>query len=131
VARGLHLLSGQPGRNPLRPRSGAGADHLSQPGALDRRVPRLGQAGHEARRRAGPPQLPSYGRGRLLGGRMTKPQVVNAFTAALESDADDPPGYRPHEARIGPLLGATMLGATIYELEPGNSNCPYHYEYGN
>jgi uncharacterized cupin superfamily protein len=29
------------------------------------------------------------------------------------------------------LLGSEALGATIYELEPGNSNCPYHYEYGN
>jgi uncharacterized cupin superfamily protein len=24
-----------------------------------------------------------------------------------------------------------MLGATIYELEPGQSVCPYHYEHGN
>lgn len=24
-----------------------------------------------------------------------------------------------------------MIGATLYELEPGNSNCPYHYEYAN
>jgi uncharacterized cupin superfamily protein len=24
-----------------------------------------------------------------------------------------------------------MLGGTIYELGPGQSNCPYHYEYGN
>jgi uncharacterized cupin superfamily protein len=24
-----------------------------------------------------------------------------------------------------------MVGATIYELEAGQSNCPYHYEYGN
>jgi len=24
-----------------------------------------------------------------------------------------------------------MLGATVYELPPGQSNCPYHYEYGN
>jgi uncharacterized cupin superfamily protein len=24
-----------------------------------------------------------------------------------------------------------MLGGSVYELPPGQSNCPYHYEYGN
>ncbi len=24
-----------------------------------------------------------------------------------------------------------MLGGTVYELSPGQSSCPYHYEYGN
>jgi uncharacterized cupin superfamily protein len=24
-----------------------------------------------------------------------------------------------------------MLGATVYDLPPGQSVCPYHYEYGN
>jgi uncharacterized cupin superfamily protein len=28
-------------------------------------------------------------------------------------------------------LGAAMLGGTIYDLPPGQSICPYHYEYGN
>jgi uncharacterized cupin superfamily protein len=34
-------------------------------------------------------------------------------------------------ARFGPSIGATMLGGSLYELPPGQSNCPYHYEYGN
>jgi uncharacterized cupin superfamily protein len=56
---------------------------------------------------------------------------VNLYDAELERDDDDPPGYEAGYLRLGPLLGSVDLGATIYELEPGNSNCPYHYEYGN
>jgi uncharacterized cupin superfamily protein len=55
----------------------------------------------------------------------------NLLAAELEYDSDDPENYRAGFARIGPHVGATMLGATIYELPPGQSNCPYHYEYGN
>ena len=51
--------------------------------------------------------------------------------AEPEYDADDPPGYRSGAARIRKHIGATMLGATIYELPEGQSICPYHYEYGN
>jgi uncharacterized cupin superfamily protein len=57
--------------------------------------------------------------------------VVNGLDVELEPGTDTPPGYRIRGARIGPLLGAQMLGATIYELDPGESVCPYHYEYGN
>jgi uncharacterized cupin superfamily protein len=56
---------------------------------------------------------------------------VNLYDADLEREDDDPPGYEAGYLRLGPLLGSVDLGATIYELEPGNSNCPYHYEYGN
>jgi uncharacterized cupin superfamily protein len=30
--------------------------------------------------------------------------------------------------RFGPRIGATKLGGTVYELDPGESVCPYHYE---
>jgi uncharacterized cupin superfamily protein len=56
---------------------------------------------------------------------------VNVFTAELQRDDDDPPGYEADFLTIGPLIGAARLGATIYLLGPGQSNCPYHYEYGN
>jgi uncharacterized cupin superfamily protein len=32
-------------------------------------------------------------------------------------------------ARFGPRLGASQLGASVYELPPGQAICPYHYEY--
>jgi uncharacterized cupin superfamily protein len=49
---------------------------------------------------------------------------VNVFTAELQHD-----GYEAGYLTIGPLIGAERLGATIYSLGPGQSNCPYHYEY--
>ena len=55
----------------------------------------------------------------------------NIFKAEVEHDVEDPDGYRGGGIRIAPLLGAAMLGATLYELPPGQAICPYHYEYGN
>ena len=55
---------------------------------------------------------------------------VNLNRLAVEHDAEDPEGYRSGYARLGPRLGADMLGATVYEIPPGQSICPYHYEYG-
>ncbi len=52
----------------------------------------------------------------------------NLFAAELEHDADDPDGYHAGYVKLGPPLGAEMLAGTIYELPPGQSNCPYHYE---
>ncbi|MGE5690677.1 MAG: cupin domain-containing protein [Pseudomonadota bacterium] len=57
---------------------------------------------------------------------------VNLHRAAFEGpNDDDPPGFRSRWARLGPSLGAEKLGATVYELPPGEAICPYHYEYPN
>jgi uncharacterized cupin superfamily protein len=56
---------------------------------------------------------------------------VNVFTGELQWDEDDPDGYTGGYHRFGGDIGGRMLGATIYELPEGQSNCPYHYEYGN
>ncbi len=40
-------------------------------------------------------------------------------------------GYRWRARMMGPVLGASMIGATLYELPPGQKSFPYHYEYGN
>jgi uncharacterized cupin superfamily protein len=53
---------------------------------------------------------------------------VNLFDAELQKDEDDAPGYELSYLRVGPPLGAQQLGLSIYELGPGNSICPYHYE---
>jgi uncharacterized cupin superfamily protein len=55
----------------------------------------------------------------------------NLDTGEVEFDESDPEGFRAGMARFGPSIGATMLGGSLYELPPGQSNCPYHYEYGN
>jgi uncharacterized cupin superfamily protein len=56
---------------------------------------------------------------------------VNVFTSDLRWDEGDPDGYTGGYYRFGDDIGAALLGATIYELPPNQSNCPYHYEYGN
>jgi uncharacterized cupin superfamily protein len=55
---------------------------------------------------------------------------VNLFDVAVQHDEADPPGYVCGYARIGPLVGAEQLGLSVYELPPGESICPYHYETG-
>jgi uncharacterized cupin superfamily protein len=56
---------------------------------------------------------------------------VNLFEVETRQDEGDPPGYETPYARVGPLIGASALGASIYVLNEGQSVCPDHYEYGN
>jgi uncharacterized cupin superfamily protein len=55
---------------------------------------------------------------------------ANLFSAQLEPGSERPDGFGFSFARLGPQLGATLVGATIYELPPGQTTFPYHYEYG-
>ena len=55
---------------------------------------------------------------------------INLFDVAVTKDEDDPEGYNTSYARVGPLIGAEKLGLSVYELPPGQSICPYHYETG-
>jgi uncharacterized cupin superfamily protein len=55
---------------------------------------------------------------------------VNLFSAEVKKDDDDPDGYHTSYVRVGPLIGASKLGLSVYELPPGQSICPYHYEIG-
>ncbi len=54
---------------------------------------------------------------------------INISSPTFEYDADDPEGFRSGMLRFGKLIGASRLGASVYELPPGQSICPYHYEY--
>lgn len=56
--------------------------------------------------------------------------TFNIFDAELTA-GDRPDGWNWNHARVGDAIGATKLGASIYELEPGNKSFPYHYEYPN
>ena len=55
----------------------------------------------------------------------------NLHAAEADYDESDPDDYRAGMARFGPAIGATKIGGTVYVLPPGQSICPYHYEYGN
>lgn len=57
------------------------------------------------------------------------PPHVNIARPRFIYDSDDPAGFRGGTFRFGPLLGAAQLGASVYELPPGQAVCPYHYEY--
>jgi uncharacterized cupin superfamily protein len=52
---------------------------------------------------------------------------VNVHEVAV-AGGGDPAGYQSRGARLGPDLGAARLGGTVYELDPGESICPYHWE---
>ena len=54
---------------------------------------------------------------------------INIATPEFQFDADDPPDFRAGMFRFGPALDAKQMGASVYELPPGEAVCPYHYEY--
>jgi uncharacterized protein YceH (UPF0502 family)/uncharacterized cupin superfamily protein len=56
---------------------------------------------------------------------------TNVLEIETGHDVGDPAGYETGYVRLGPIVGGKLLGATVYELPPGQSICPYHYEYGN
>jgi uncharacterized cupin superfamily protein len=56
--------------------------------------------------------------------------VFNLYAPEPKYDPSDPEGYRAGSDRFGPKIGAVQIGGTVYELPPGQSICPYHYEYG-
>jgi uncharacterized cupin superfamily protein len=52
----------------------------------------------------------------------------------FEPDFDtrhDRPGFTYGRARLGRQAGAERLGASLYELEPGQAQWPMHYHLGN
>lgn len=57
-------------------------------------------------------------------------QRVNIREPQFVYDESDPEGFRAGMFRFGPLVGASQLGTSVYELPPGQQVCPYHYEYG-
>lgn len=56
---------------------------------------------------------------------------VNLFELATQDRSERPAGYRSATVKVGPLVAAKALGASVYDLEPGESTAPYHYEHGN
>jgi uncharacterized cupin superfamily protein len=55
---------------------------------------------------------------------------VSISDPSFTYDPEDAEGFRAGMSRLGPDLGAKETGTTVYELPPGESVCPYHYEYG-
>jgi uncharacterized cupin superfamily protein len=55
--------------------------------------------------------------------------AFNLFDGKLQEDPNEPTGFCRRWQRFGATLGAELLGMSVYELAPGESVCPYHYEY--
>ena len=55
----------------------------------------------------------------------------NLHGATTETDGDEPDGYRSGANRFGKEIGASMIGGTVYDMDEGESVCPYHFEYGD
>jgi uncharacterized cupin superfamily protein len=54
----------------------------------------------------------------------------NVFDASFEYEGNEPEGYLAGEALgVGKLAGGSALAVRLYEARPGQSLCPYHYEY--
>jgi uncharacterized cupin superfamily protein len=53
---------------------------------------------------------------------------MNVFDVELQFDEGDPPGYHTAYVRTAPLLGGEKIAFNVFELPPGQSVCPYHYE---
>jgi uncharacterized cupin superfamily protein len=55
-------------------------------------------------------------------------QKANIARPQFHYDDEDPEGFRSGLLRLGPSLGAALVGTSVYELPPGQAICPYHYE---
>jgi uncharacterized cupin superfamily protein len=56
--------------------------------------------------------------------------LFNLFAEQDWDETNDRAGYEHKAAVIGKRLGADLLGATLYEVPPGEKTWPYHYELG-
>jgi uncharacterized cupin superfamily protein len=55
-------------------------------------------------------------------------QVFNLLSGETVAEPDMPAGFHQREAALRELLGGSMLGMSVYDLEPGEKTWPYHYE---
>jgi uncharacterized cupin superfamily protein len=56
--------------------------------------------------------------------------MANLFDPDFDTEHDRP-GFTYKRARLGRQAGSQRLGASLYELEPGQAQWPMHYHLGN
>ncbi len=56
--------------------------------------------------------------------------MPNIYKPSFE-DGERPEGFRSRRARIGYELGAELIGASFWELPPGEAAYPYHFHYSD
>jgi uncharacterized cupin superfamily protein len=55
-------------------------------------------------------------------------QVFNLLRGETAVEPDMPAGFHQREVALRELLGGSLLGMSVYDLEPGEKTWPYHYE---
>jgi len=60
---------------------------------------------------------------------MSELRKANVLGAAFAYDETDPAGYRSGVVQVDKAVGGEALAVKAFELPPGQSVCPYHYEY--
>jgi len=56
--------------------------------------------------------------------------MPNIFRPSFE-DGEKPEGFRAKRARLGYELGTELIGASLWEVPPGEAAYPYHYHYAD
>jgi uncharacterized cupin superfamily protein len=56
-------------------------------------------------------------------------EIVNLFAEEWDGGRDRP-GWQWKWLGVGDRLGADLIGASLYELAPGQKTFPYHFQYG-
>ncbi len=56
--------------------------------------------------------------------------MVNVHEPQFE-EGERPAGFRARRARIGYELGTELIGASLWELPPGQAAYPYHFHYAD
>jgi uncharacterized cupin superfamily protein len=60
---------------------------------------------------------------------MSELRKTNVLGPSFAYDDTDPAGYRAGIAHLDKAVGGEALAVKAFELPPGQSVCPYHYEY--
>ncbi len=58
-------------------------------------------------------------------------EVFNLLDGPLGEERAECEGFHHFDQTLGPLLGAELLGCSLYTIPPGARNWPYHYHLGN
>ena len=59
------------------------------------------------------------------------PKVFNLNGDGEWDRSEERPGWRSKDAWVGQRIGGELIGASMYELEPGNRLWPYHTHHAN
>lgn len=56
--------------------------------------------------------------------------MPNIFRPTFENE-ERPEGFRSRRARVGYELGTELIGASLWEIPPGEAAYPYHFHYSD